>query len=236
MIKLAIITHDEEYSQRLTNRLSGEKDINLLSTMISINLKNEVKQVIAFAKQMILQRPDILLIDQVILRDAVAINMQQVLTWRDKLKTMKVIVIGERFNEENVMTMIQEGARGFFLTPQDDEQLLKCIRVISRGEFWLGAELNTRFLEKFIETNKKNKDRLEYLSHLSVAKLEMLSRREMEVLELISQSMTNEEIAEKLCLSLMTVKTHMRHIFKKAEIRNRVEAALVYARHALMSQ
>jgi len=54
-------------------------------------------------------------------------------------------------------------------------------------------------------------------------------------MELISHSMTNEEIADKLFLSPKTVKTHIRNIFQKAGIRNRVEAALLYARHTLMS-
>jgi DNA-binding CsgD family transcriptional regulator len=57
----------------------------------------------------------------------------------------------------------------------------------------------------------------------------------MEVMALISQSMTNEEIADKLFLSPKTVKTHLRNIFAKGGIRNRVEAALIYTRHALMS-
>jgi NarL family two-component system response regulator LiaR len=56
----------------------------------------------------------------------------------------------------------------------------------------------------------------------------------MEIMELISHSMTNEEIADKLFISSKTVKTHLRNIFAKADIRNRVEAALLYARHTLM--
>lgn len=57
----------------------------------------------------------------------------------------------------------------------------------------------------------------------------------MEVLAQISESMTNEEIGVKLFLSPKTVKTHLRNIFEKAGIRNRVEAALIYTRYVLMS-
>jgi DNA-binding CsgD family transcriptional regulator len=56
----------------------------------------------------------------------------------------------------------------------------------------------------------------------------------MEVLALVNQSMTNEEIADKLFLTLQTVKTHMRNIFAKTKIRNRVEASLLYTRRTLM--
>jgi DNA-binding CsgD family transcriptional regulator len=64
-----------------------------------------------------------------------------------------------------------------------------------------------------------------------LAKMKTVSRREMDVMALISESMTNEEIAQKLFLSAKTVKTHIRNIFEKTGIRNRVEAALLYIRY-----
>jgi DNA-binding NarL/FixJ family response regulator len=148
---------------------------------------------------------------------------------------MKTIIFGIRFNEENVMAMMQGGVRGFFRTELGDEQLIKCIRVVARGEIWLDAALITRVFDEFIVELTKKRDRFESLTHLSMAKLEMLSPREMEIMALISHSMTNEEIADKLFISSKTVKTHLRNIFAKADIRNRVEAALIYTRHALIS-
>jgi two-component system response regulator DegU len=235
MIKLAVITCDEKYLQQLSVRLLREKDICFLSTIVIKNLESEVKQALAFMKQMIEQQPDIFLLDQVIMRDAAALDLERTLDYLDQLIATKVIIVGERYNEENVIAMLQGGARGFFRIAQDDELLIKCIRVVARGEIWLDAELTTRVFEEFIKEFKKKRDPLKSLTHLNSAKLEMLSPREMEVMALISQSMTNEEIADKLFLSSKTVKTHLRNIFAKAEIRNRVEAALIYTRHALMS-
>jgi len=235
MIKLAVITHDEKYLQQLINRLHREKDINLLSTIIIKDLESEAKQVIAFMKQMIKQQPDILLLEQAILRDVAALDLERFLDYKDKMPTMKTIIFGIRFNEENVIAMMQGGVRGFFRTELGDEQLIKCIRVVARGEIWLDAALITRVFDEFIVELTKKRDRFESLTHLSMAKLEMLSPREMEIMALISHSMTNEEIADKLFISSKTVKTHLRNIFAKADIRNRVEAALVYTRHALIS-
>jgi len=235
VIKLAVVTHDEKYLQQLTNRLRREKDINLLSTIIIKDLESEAKQVIAFMKQMIEQRPDIFLLEQAILRDVAALDLERFLDYKDKMSTMKTIIFGIRFNEENVMAMMQGGVRGFFRTELGDEQLIKCIRVVARGEIWLDAALITRVFDEFIEELTKKRDLFESLTHLSMAKLEMLSPREMEIMALISHSMTNEEIADKLFISSKTVKTHLRNIFAKADIRNRVEAALVYTRHALIS-
>jgi DNA-binding CsgD family transcriptional regulator len=53
----------------------------------------------------------------------------------------------------------------------------------------------------------------------------------MQVMALVSETMTNEEIARKLFLSAKTVKTHLRNIFHKTKIHNRVEAALLYIRY-----
>ena len=61
--------------------------------------------------------------------------------------------------------------------------------------------------------------------------MKTISRREKEILALVSESMTNEEIAQKLFLSAKTVKTHVRNIFEKTNIRNRTEAALLYTRY-----
>ena len=234
MIKLAIITRDENYLQQISNLLHGEKDINLLSAIIIKNLKSEAKHSIVFLRRMIKQRPDILLLDQDILRDAAALNFERTLDYLDKLIATKIIIVGERYNEENVMMMIQGGVRGFFRTALGDEQLIKCIRVVAHGEFWLDAELITRVFEKVIKEFKKQRNLLKPLTHLNSAKLDVLSRREMEVLALVNQSMTNEEIADKLFLTLQTVKTHMRNIFAKTKIRNRVEASLLYTRRTLI--
>jgi DNA-binding NarL/FixJ family response regulator len=183
---------------------------------------------------MIEQRPDILLLDQVILLEVASLNLGKIFDYRDKLPNMKTIIVDERYNEENVMAMMMVGARGFFQTALGDKQLIKCIRVVAQGEIWLDAKLITRVFDEFIEEFVKKRDLLKSLTHLNLAKLETLSPREMEIMALISESMTNEEIADKLFLSAKTVKTHLRNIFAKAEIRNRVEAALLYTRHTLM--
>lgn len=236
MIKLAVITCDENFLQQLTNRLQEENNISILNTIIIKNINSEVEQAFAFVKQMIKQRPDILLLDQVIMQEVASLDLKRIIHYRNKLPTVKTIIVGERFNEEHVMVMIQGGSvRGVFRTALGGKNLIKCIRVVARGEIWLEAVLNTYVLEEFIKESMEKRDFLKSLTHLSSAKLDMLSKREMEILGLMSQSMTNEEIADKLCLSAKTVKTHIRNIFAKSGMHNRVEAALTYTRHKLMS-
>ena len=235
MIKLAIAIRDEKYLQQLINRLRSEKDISLLSTIIIKDIKSEAEQVLAFMNQMIEQKPDIFLFDQVIVREVAAVDLERALDYRNKMPTMKTIIVGERYNEENVMALMLGGAQGFFRTKLGNEQLIKCIRVVARGEFWLDAEMTTLVFEEVFKRFRQRRDVIHPLTELSSAKLDILSPREMQILELISHSLTNEEIADKLFISSKTVKTHLRNIFMKAEIRNRVEAALLYTRHAMTS-
>jgi DNA-binding NarL/FixJ family response regulator len=231
MIKLAVVTHDEKYLQQLIKRLQGEKDIKLLSAVIIEDFESEAEQVLAFMEQMVKQPLDILLFEQAILRNVAALDLEKILYYMDKMPTTKAIIIGKRFNEENVVMMMLGGVRGFFRFSQSVEQLIKCIRVVFRGEIWLDAETNARVFEEVLKKFRMRRDFIQPLTELSSEKLKILSPREMEVMELISHSMTNEEIADKLFLSPKTVKTHIRNIFEKAGIRNRVEAALLYARH-----
>jgi DNA-binding NarL/FixJ family response regulator len=233
MIKLAIVTRSEEHLQEITNRLHGVKDINLVSAIIIKNPKIKDDQNVASEKQMIEYQPDICLMEQSVLRDSAAIDLKKMLDYRNIFPKMKTIIIGIRFNEENVMAMIQGGIRGFFRFTQSDDQLIKCIRMVAKGNICLEAELITPVIDEFVKEFMKRRDLLQPLTNLSSEKLKILSPREMDILELISHSMTNEEIAEKLFISPKTVKTHVRNIFQKAAIRNRVEAALLYAHHTL---
>jgi DNA-binding NarL/FixJ family response regulator len=235
MIKLAVVIRDEKYLQKLINRLHNENDIKLLSAVIIEDLKSEAEKIIALMEQMVEQPPDILLFEQAILRDMAALDFKKILYYMDNMPAVKAIIIGVRFNEENVMAMMQGGVRGFFRFALDEEQLIKCIRTVAMGEIWLEATLITPVFDEFIKEFMKKKEFLKSLNELNSAKLDMLSPREMEIMELISHSLTNEEIADKLFISPKTVKTHLRNIFLKAEIKNRVEAALLYTRHALKS-
>lgn len=232
-IKLALVIRDEKYFQHLMEILPREKDISVLCArhIGNLEIESEKKSAIAFLKQMIEQpqKPEILILDQIILREVASLDLERILGYRKALPNVKTIIVGERYNEENVLVMMQGGAHGFFKPKQGDENLIKCIRVVYKGDYWLEAELINRILKGYQDKNNV----LKSLVGISTKKLKKLTPREMEIMKLISESMTNEEIAEKLFLSTKTVKTHVRNIFEKTGIRNRVEAALTYTQYTL---
>jgi DNA-binding NarL/FixJ family response regulator len=194
------------------------------------DVANELDKGMAFINEMVGSPPDIIIVDGKILREAAALSLPPILGFTRKCAGMRAIIIGDRFNEENVIAMMKEGARGFLIRDHLDADIIKCIQVVARGELWLSTKLIGRVLDELIRESHK-KLLLKSPTSNQLAKMKAVSRREMEVLALISESMTNEEIAQKLFLSAKTVKTHIRNIFEKTGIRNRVEAVLLYIRY-----
>jgi DNA-binding NarL/FixJ family response regulator len=178
MIKLAVVTHDGKFLQKLINDLRKEKDISLFSAVIIEELKGEAEQVLAFMNQMIEQKPDIFLFEQAILRDLAALDLGRILDYKDKIPTMKTIIIGIRFNEENVMAMMLGGARGFFRFALGNEKLIKCIRLVARGEIWLEAEMTTLIFEEVFKRFRQRRDVIQSLTDLDSTKLDSLTPRD----------------------------------------------------------
>lgn len=116
---------------------------------------------------------------------------------------------------------LQCGVRGFLYYQGGIDTLLKMIHSVLNSELWISRELMTKLLlEGGLHTAQKIRKR----------QLE-LTAREFNILSGLSIGLTNQEIAEKHCLSPHTVKTHVYHIFKKIKVTNRVEAAHWAAEH-----
>jgi DNA-binding NarL/FixJ family response regulator len=113
------------------------------------------------------------------------------------------------------------GVRGFLYYQGGIDTLLKMTHSVLNSELWISRELMTKLL---LEGG------LHPAPKIRKSKLE-LTAREFNILSGLSIGLTNQEIAEKFCLSPHTVKTHIYHIFKKIKVGNRVEAAHWAARN-----
>jgi len=113
-----------------------------------------------------------------------------------------------------------QGVRGFFYNNDSLDHLLKGIRALLKGELWMSRELLVEFaLKGSPKSGTLGGDG------------SMLTRREAQILALVSAGASNEDIAEKLSLSPHTVKTHLYNVFKKINVPNRFQAALWAAKN-----
>ena len=116
-----------------------------------------------------------------------------------------------KFNKKFVI----EGIRGFFYEHDPLDNFMKGVRAVIDGKLWLSREMMTKCI---FEGSGKDKS--------SKSGSEDLTERQIEILALVAVGATNEEIADRLCISPHTVKTHVYKIFKEINVPNRVQAAL----------
>jgi len=121
------------------------------------------------------------------------------------------------FNVSNGMALnkklVVEGIRGFFYEHDSLDHFMKGVKAVIEGKLWLSREMMAQCIFEEIDTPPKSST-------------EDLTERQTEILSLIAVGATNEEIADRLCISSHTVKSHLYKIFKKINVPNRIQAAL----------
>lgn len=115
---------------------------------------------------------------------------------------------------------LRQGVRGVFFDEDTLSILLKGVRALLKGEVWLSHQT---LLQVALDDP--------IVSLARVAQASGLSRREIEILAHLSRGETNDEIAQALCVSTHTVKTHLYNIYRKINVTNRFQASLWAAKH-----
>lgn len=126
-----------------------------------------------------------------------------------------IIILTMFDDDDSVFTAMRAGARGYILKGADQDDMVRTIEAVARGEALFGSSIATRIMDYFNQP----------LPTVSNAFPE-LTPREREVLEFIAQGMNNHEIATRLVLSLKTVRNHVSNILNKLQVSDRVQAVL----------
>jgi two-component system, NarL family, nitrate/nitrite response regulator NarL len=139
---------------------------------------------------------------------------------------VKVIVLSSGSDQDEFVRNVRLGARGIVQKSTSGSMLIKAIRKVQDGEFWLDRSTTAEVVRHFAE--RRPEISLEHHPH--EGRLPSLSRREREIVNLVTHGLRNKELAEKLSISEQTVKNHMHNIFDKLGVSDRLELAL-YAIH-----
>lgn len=133
----------------------------------------------------------------------------------------RILVLTTFDLDEYVYAGLRAGASGFLLKDTPPEMLLGAIRDVHRGESVVAPSATKRMLERFVDAFPSEND------DAPDPRLDELTGREREVLELIGQGLSNREIADKLVLAEATVKTHIGRVLAKTDSRDRVQLVVL---------
>ena len=128
-----------------------------------------------------------------------------------------VLVLSAYDDDQFVFSLLEAGAAGYLLKSVRGYELIQAIRAVHAGESVLHPTVARKVLNRFVPASGK---------YSRQKPTEILSERELDVLKLASQGLSNQDIADKLCLSLRTVQAHFSHIFNKLQVSSRTEAVV----------
>lgn len=207
MKKSKILIVDDHHIVRdgIMRILTDEEDIELIGSLSS------GKEALDFMKCTL---PDIVIAD-LSMPNMSGIEFTERVT--KLFPNVKVLILSMFNNEEYIVSAIQAGAKGY-LPKQDSttEILLEAIRTIANDEEFYSPSISKIVMKSFLNNIKNS-------SVSDVAKKHQLTSREKEILKLYVEGYTNNEIAEKLNLSIYTVKTHKNNIMQKYNFKSTVE-------------
>jgi DNA-binding NarL/FixJ family response regulator len=125
--------------------------------------------------------------------------------------------------DEYVENALRAGAKGFLLKDAGSSLIAEAIRAAARGDGLIDPAITTRFIANFAGKNQRKP--------IDIA--DPITERELEVLEAISGGLSNAEVAEKLFVSVSTVKTHVASLLAKTNCRDRVQLVIFAYEHGI---
>ena len=158
-----------------------------------------------------------------LLREAAALYLPQIMEFMRKCASMRAIIIGDRFYEQNVIAMMKGGVRGFLLREHLDADIIKCIHTIARGEIWLTGDLVTRVCDKKYLLKAPQQSIGQNESHFTAGNGgHGTCQRKHDQRRNCPKTFPERQDRQD---------AYPQNIFEKTDIRNRVEAALLYIRY-----
>lgn len=202
MIKVLIVDDHEMVRIGVSAYLATQNDIEIVAE--AKNGKEAIEKALSL-------KPDIILMDLVMKEmDGIEATRKIIEQWPEA----KIIIVTSFIDDDKVYPALEAGAKSYLLKTSNASEIREAIRSTYNGQSILQPEVTGKLMNQFKQPAS--------LPH------ETLTEREMEILLLMSEGKTNQEIADELFISIKTVKVHVSNILAKLDVQDRTQA-VIYA-------
>ncbi|MDQ0226662.1 DNA-binding response regulator [Bacillus sp. 7586-K] len=209
MIKVVFVDDHEMVRIGVSSYLSAQPDIEVIGE--ADNGKAGVELCLSL-------RPDIILMDLVMKEmDGIEATRQIIQSWPEA----KIIIVTSFLDDEKVYPALEAGATSYLLKTSKASEIANAVRSTFHGQSILEPEVTGKMMMKM---RQKDETKLH----------DQLTSREMEILMLMAQGKSNQEIADELFIALKTAKTHVSNILSKLEVQDRTQAVIYAFKHSLV--
>lgn len=209
MIRVVFVDDHEMVRIGVSAYLSAQPDIEVVGEAA------DGKKGVELALEL---RPDIILMDLVMKEmDGIEATKQIIEKWPEA----KVIIVTSFLDDEKVYPALEAGATSYMLKTSKADEIANAVRATYHGQSVLEPEVTGKMMVKMRQKHQQ-------LPH------EELTTREMEILMLMAEGKTNQDIADDLYIALKTVKTHVSNILSKLNVQDRTQAVIYAFKHALI--
>ncbi len=211
VIQLMIVDDHQMVRMGLVGYFSLQDDINVVAE--AENGQQGVEKAFEL-------RPDIILMDLVMDgMDGIEATQEILKQWPEA----KIVILTSFIDDEKVYPAMAAGASGYILKTSSAAEIAEAVRKTFYGNAVIEEEVSEKL---------RQKSEYERVYHLR----DDLTNRELEVLSLIAEGKSNQEIADELFITLKTVKTHVSNILFKLEVQDRTQAAIYALKQGLFEQ
>ena len=144
---------------------------------------------------------------------------------KETVPSAQIIMLTASDDEADLCEAVKSGASGYLLKDSSIEEVAQAIRVVADGQSLISPSMASKLLSEFNNLAKQAQQKV---------LVPKLTERELQVLKLVAQGMSNREVAEELFISENTVKNHVRNILEKLHLHSRMEAVVYAVREKLL--